>query len=202
MQSRRSLLSIITVFVLGALLFVSCSTEDGETGPAGPAGPAGPQGAQGDQGPQGEQGDPGTANVIFSGWIDSEFDANIIATSSSFSIDAPDLTEAILNEGVVLVYGRSFPAPITDDTDVFPLPMVFGAARQQSYYFRVEQATQLDIVVAANEEGDPVGSPFFAEFRYVLIPGGQPATDPVSKSYIDFSKLSYQQLIDMFAIPE
>ncbi len=196
MQSRRSLFSIITAFVLGAFLFVACSAEDGETGPTGPAGPAGPQGAQGDQGPQGEQGDPGTANVIYSDWIDSEFDANIIATGSSFDIDAPDMTQEIIDSGVIMVFGRNI--PVIGTPDVFQLPHVSNDNR---YFFSAEDAEQLRITVSSTE-GASVGTTFFEDYRYVLIPGGQPATNPVSKSYVDFSKLTYQQLIDMFDIPE
>ena len=195
------------------LLVLSCSKEDGQdgaTGPQGPQGeqgPAGPQGAQGEQGETGAQGETGSANVIYSAWVDSELADNIITTSAFFSIDAPLLTDDIIDEGVILVYGRSFPAPITNDTDVFGLPIVFGAARQQSYYFRAENAEQLDIVVAANEEGDPVGSPFFEAYRYILIPGVTPA-EPFNpgltskKEAIDYSKLTYEEVTALFNIPE
>ncbi|MGB5820092.1 MAG: hypothetical protein WBG90_11465 [Saonia sp.] len=197
--------------IFSVCLLISCSGDDGEDGAVGPQGPAGeqgPAGPAGEQGEQGDQGEPGTANVIYSDWIDSEFDTNIITTSASFSIDAPLMTDAIIDQGVILVFGRSNPAPVTNDTDVFALPIVFGAALQQSHYYRVEQAEQLDIVVVANEEGESVGTPFFGEYRYVLIPGGAPADDgnpgdvTLKTEGVDYSKMSYEEIKDLFDIKD
>ncbi|NHF60300.1 collagen-like protein [Flavobacteriaceae bacterium TP-CH-4] len=186
--------------------------EPGETGPQGPQGPQGEQGETGPQGPagpQGEQGETGTANVIYSGWIDSELANNVISTSASFSIDAPLMTQGIIDTGVILVFGKSKPNPVTNDTDVYGIPIVFGAALQQSHYFRAETAGQLDIVVAANEEGEPVGVPFFGEYRYILIPGGQSTggnsgSDTLGNktSHTDLSKMSYRDILEQFNIPE
>lgn len=211
MKSKIKFLSYLVL----AVLIVSCSKDDGEDGAIGPQGaqgeqgPAGATGADGQEGAQGEtgeQGATGTANVIYSDWIDSEFAANIASSSASFSISAPLMTDDIIDEGVVLVFGRSNPSLINGDTNVYPLPIVFGAARQQSYYFRLEQAEQLDIVVVANEEGEDVGTPFFGEYRYVLIPGGQSTGGsggpggPSGKP-IDYSKMSYKEIIEHFNIP-
>ena len=211
---------VLFYLAIASLTLVACSPEDGEDGAIGPQGPQGEQGpqgpqgepgqdgAEGAQGEQGEQGEPGTANVIYSDWIDSEFDDDIFTTSASFSIDAPLMTEDIIDEGVILVYGRSFPAPVTNDTDVYALPVVFGAARQQSYYYRAETTGQLDIVVVANEEGEPVGNPFFEVFRYVLIPGGQPTDDSnpgdvtTKREALDYTKMTYEEILEHFNIPE
>nr|WP_298923256.1 hypothetical protein [uncultured Allomuricauda sp.] len=214
-MKTRKIRILIHLAVLG-LLIVSCSSEDGATGPAGPSGPQGEQGtagadgtdgADGADGEQGDQGETGTANVIYSGWIDSEFANDIVTTSASFSIDVPLLTDDIINQGVVLVFGRSNPAPVTNDTDVFALPIVFGASLQQSHYFRVEQAEQLDIVVVANEEGESVGTPFLGEYRYIIIPGGNPAGGPGAGGglgskggAVDYTKMSYEEITDHFGI--
>ncbi len=198
-------------YLLMVALVASCSPEDGEDGAIGPQGPQGeqgPAGADGANGADGEQGEPGTANVIYSDWIDSEFDENIIATSASFSIDAPSMTNEILNEGVILVFGRSRPFAPSTDTDVYGLPIVFGASRQQSYYYRAEEAEQLDIIVAANEQGDSVGSPFFEAYRYVLIPSEQPANTGspgglgTKSEVVDLTKMTYEEVIDYLNIPE
>lgn len=185
-------------------LLYSCSSEDGEDGAIGPQGPQGeqgPAGPAGEQGEQGEQGDTGTANVIYSDWVDSEFDLNIVATSAFFSIEAPSLTEEIIEQGVILVFGRSVPFIIGGDTDVYALPIVFGVARQQSYYFRAEEVRQLDIVVAANEEGESVGVPFFGEYRYVLIPGGTRESSK-SPSMVDYEKMSYEEIKELFDLKD
>src|SRR5690606_27413243 len=97
-----------------SLLF-ACSKEDGKDGAVGPMGPQGEQGvagADGEQGvtgadgEQGEQGDTGTANVIFSEWVNTELGASIEAVSSSFTISATNINASMLNSGTILVYGR------------------------------------------------------------------------------------------------
>lgn len=209
MKSKIKFLSYLVL----AVLIVSCSKDDGEdgaTGAQGEQGPAGAMGADGQEGAQGEtgeQGATGTANVIYSDWIDSEFAANIASSSASFSISAPLMTDDIIDEGVVLVFGRSNPSLINGDTNVYALPIVFGAARQQSYYFRLEQAEQLDIVVVANEEGEDVGTPFFGEYRYVLISGGQ-ATEgsggpgDISGKLLDYTRMTYEEIAELFNITD
>ncbi len=56
---------LIVLFTL--VIFASCQKE-GDEGPAGPAGPAGSQGPKGDT---------GVANVIYSEWLDVEFEAQV-----------------------------------------------------------------------------------------------------------------------------
>src|SRR5829696_3128642 len=87
------------VLTVVTLLSTGCSKE-------GPAGPAGAQGPQGQAGPQGPKGDTGTANVIYSNWLDVKFDAdtvhngNVVDTVGfSADINAPKLTNAILSGG-------------------------------------------------------------------------------------------------------
>ncbi|WP_430908542.1 hypothetical protein [Maribacter sp. 2-571] len=196
MKLTRTFFSALFV----ASLLFACSPEDGEDGAMGVQGEQGPQGAAGADGAQGEQGEVGSANVIYSGWIPSEFDNNIIATSDSFLIDAPEMTNDFIEQGIILVYGRSTPNPITIDTDVFSLPIVFGVARQQSYYFRVEQAGELYIAMASTVEGQSAGVPFFSEYRYILIPGGQTTSGKATP--LDYTKMTYQELTEHFGIEE
>ncbi|MCK0161128.1 collagen-like protein [Allomuricauda sp. F6463D] len=192
--------------VMSLVLVTSCSPEDGENGATGPqgeqgaTGAQGPQGDQGDQGEQGEQGDPGTANVIYSDWINTELDNNIVATSASFSIDAPEIDPDILNFGTILVYARRISLG-EEGNLVYQLPIVFGASRQQSYYFRA-QSDEILITVVGNEQGESVGDgAFLQQYRYVLIPGGV-STNGKSSSEIDFTKMSYQEVIEYFNISE
>ena len=58
------------------LFFTACS----KTGPTGPAGPAGQDGAAGAAGPAGPKGDTGTANVIYSPWLDVTYKPDTFIT--------------------------------------------------------------------------------------------------------------------------
>ncbi|KKN78011.1 hypothetical protein LCGC14_0354410 [marine sediment metagenome] len=206
---------LVTLIFIASLLF-ACSKDDGKDGAIGPAGAQGEQGvagsdgvdgADGVDGEDGEDGATGTANVIYSDWIDSEFDANINTTSASFTIDAPSMTQEFIDTGVILVFGKSKPNPVSFDTDVYGLPIVFGASLQQSHYFRAEAAEELDIVVAANEQGENVGVPFFGEYRYVLIPGEVEASNGIGglgskTATLDYTKMSYEEVTAHFGIEE
>ncbi len=198
MTAMKNLVKLSWILVISISLF-SCS--DGEDGAIGPEGQAG---EQGEQGPTGEQGDTGTANVIYSDWIPSEFDANIIATGSSFIIDAPSLTDEIIDRGVILVYGKTKPQDITNDQDVIPLPIDYFGSRQQSYRYRAEGPGELGISVGSTDGGS-VGETLFDEYRYVLIPGGIPAAPSAPgtvKSKVNYTTMSYQQITILFNIPE
>ncbi|CAN0596747.1 unnamed protein product, partial [Laminaria digitata] len=61
----------------------------------------------------------------------------------------------------------------------------------------------------ANEEGGAVGVPFFGEYRYILIPGEEPAgttivigTTGSKQEPLDYSKMSYEEVIEFFNIEE
>lgn len=196
------------------LIFLgACSAEDGEDGATGATGPQGEQGAQGEQGDegpqgeQGEQGNPGTANVIYSDWVATELGNNIATSSDSFEMDAPDIDADMLNYGTILVFGRR--VDLVDGNVVYPLPIVFGGARQQSYFY-VATAGTITITIHANEEGDPAGDgTFLSQYRYVLIPGGTAADSgsgsgggglSTKASKTDFSKMSYAEICSYFNI--
>ena len=120
------------------------------------------------------------------------------------------MTEDIINTGMIYVFGRIENVLEPGDFDVYGLPIVFGASRQQTYYFRAEAAGELDIVVAANQPGDSAGTPFFDDYRYVIIPGGVAVNNGggiiviggVKTSVSDLKNMSYQQMKETFNIPE
>ncbi len=96
---------LYAAFVAVAVLLAACG-KDGDTGPAGPAGPQGAQGPGGAAGPQGPQGEPGTANVIYSDWLDVGYDEDttVIAVGDTLfryfsGIDVPKLTADIASKG-------------------------------------------------------------------------------------------------------
>ncbi|HRO46800.1 hypothetical protein [Agriterribacter sp.] len=159
-------------FMAVGMLFTSCSKE-GPEGPAGPAGAAGPSGAQG---PAGAKGDPGTANVIYSQWLDVSFDENGIAI-----ISAPGLSKEILNSGSVKVYWN---LNTEDDPFVVSLPcsviasILFDVEETAPNIFIDPYFSEDEIILTSNynvssEQG-------ISQFRYILIPGGTPAARKAS----------------------
>lgn len=194
MKVIKNLIKYPTIVLLSVIIF-SCSGEDGANGPQGEQGNQGLQGDQGSQGAPGDPGDPGTANVIYSDWFNTEFGNNIVTSSSSFTTAAPEINAGILNFGTILVYGRR--VDLITGNQVYQIPIVFGAARQQSYYFRATDG-QIRISVVANEQGQSVGDgAFFVQYRYVIIPGGQNTS---GKSTTDYKNMSYEEVADLFNI--
>src|SRR3982751_3744979 len=81
MKNLRSLLVVAGILFIGMM---SCSK--GSTGPAGPAGPAGPD------------------SVVYSPWIPLNFTYNAQDTAFEETLNAPSITQAILDSGVILTY--------------------------------------------------------------------------------------------------
>lgn len=101
-----------TKYVLLALVIAftfSCS-EDGAVGPQGTSGQNGTDGTDGTNGTDGTDGQDGNANVISSDW----FTPSSYTLSTGFGgiklLDhdqaAPEITQEIIDNGVVLVYGK------------------------------------------------------------------------------------------------
>lgn len=92
-------------------LSIACEGPEGPVGATGQAGPAGPQGAAGNQGPvgsegpKGVQGEMGTENVFFSNWIRNSWTRNPDNYVGD-TIAAPQITDDILDKGVVMAYYR------------------------------------------------------------------------------------------------
>ncbi|HRE50464.1 MAG TPA: hypothetical protein PK339_03525 [Flavitalea sp.] len=150
-----------------SLAVASCSKE----GPEGPQGPQGPQGQQGQQGAQGPKGDEGTANVMYSGWLDVVYEADLDENDEivgwSAVIMAEKLTADIINSGEIKVYLNlnNSDAPV-----IVPLPFFNGGIIINPTF-----ATG-GILLESNEDistvQDPADGKKYFQYRYVLIPGG------------------------------
>lgn len=164
---KRLTMQVSAALLAIAISFSSCSKE----GPQGPQGEQGPQGAQGAQGAKGDKGEPGTANVIYSDWLDVSFDQNGIAI-----VPAPGLSNEILNSGAVKVYWN-----LNNETDPFVVSL--PCAVIPSLLFDAEE-TDPDIVINPYFSKDTIiltsnynvsSDQGISQFRYILIPGGTPA---------------------------
>lgn len=169
------------LLIATAVLFTTSCSKSGDPGPAGQQGQKGDKGDKGDPGPGGPggpKGDPGTANVIYSDWLDIAYKPDTvhraggtIDTLGYFGLaDAPKLTADILNKGEVKVYINFTSAadptitslPYTEQNGVF----IRYVAYQQTleFYSNINAGTYLDNTGAKR-----------LQYRYILIPGGTTA---------------------------
>ena len=157
---------------------------NGANGPAGPTGPTGPQGPTGPVGPQGPAGPAGTANVIYSSWfpiLGTDWTGSGTA-NQSYTLTAPGVTQAIRDNGVVLVYVTTFD---------FYLPATVGQILLRAY--RPSSAFTLITI----------------NVRYVIIPGGVAGGRTIGKAaeingqvYTEsqLKAMSYQQVCSLLKI--
>ncbi|WP_394747903.1 collagen-like triple helix repeat-containing protein [Spongiimicrobium salis] len=201
MKTRKFATYFFSMLFISSL-FVACSPEDGDdgaTGPQGAPGEQGPAGPTGADGAQGEQGVPGTANVIYSDWIARDFETGGAASTNEQLLTSFNTAEFNLNEDVLLVFGRRPVNVIV--SQVFQLPYIL-ASQQEFYGFRVSSfsgGSSLRIEVATLDGGTNLFT-FFDDFRYVIIPGGQQVS--TSKSSVDYTKMSYEEIAALFKIQD
>lgn len=167
---------------------------EGAQGEQGPLGENGTDGSDGADGADGQQGETGTANVIYSDWIASDFPTTINNTFDQWEIFAPELTQEIHDTGVILVYARI-------GTLIYKLPDSFFVSIQEHWNFRLLDTNDTLIAIRVHSiDGSNIGTPFLnGDFRYVIIPGGAAAS---GKSSMDYTKMSYEEITAHFGIPE
>jgi hypothetical protein len=149
--------------------------KQGEPGVAGKQGEPGLVGKQGEPGVAGEPGEPGTANVIYSGWLIATagspeiFDQTWAATAV---VNAPDLTAERLSNASIEVYANF-------GAEVFPLPYRSNAGSKLNtigYTLTTGKITIRRSTDGCGEAACLVSLSPLLEYRYVIIPGGTPAS--------------------------
>ncbi|HOA39329.1 MAG TPA: collagen-like protein [Flavihumibacter sp.] len=190
-------LSALALFAF-SLSLTSCSKE-GSTGPAGPAGPTGATGATG------AKGETGTANVIYSDWLDVTFND----TTGVADVAAPSLTLDVLNKGSIKVYWN-----LSDETDPFIVSvpavispyLLFSAETLAQMWPSITDGNYPEIYVDAYYSEKlinlvsnyPVSSSEgFSQFRYIIIPGGVQEGNRSAIDWKDYNSVKkYYQLKD------
>ena len=167
---------------------VACSPEDGNDGPAGPAGT------------NGTNGEDGNANVIASDWFGPDgqtFISNGYTSYAEFDVSAPELTEDIYNNGQILVYFK----PVSFVTEIWPtghiaqLPITLsGGTTDHIFTFYSETSS---IKIRYRREGPAASWSFSSsnQYRYILIP-----SNVAARTNVDFSKMTYQEVINQLGI--
>jgi len=176
---------IFTIFLL-AIFTISCSGDDGTDGV---------DGINGTNGTDGAAGAAGTANVIYSAWINAPAAAaeTIDGTSGmSTTINAPQLSNDILNKGTVLVYmsfgGGVYTVPYTSTAGGFANTITAISSVQKIKLFRFR-----------HDGAGTVALPVSLSWRYILIPGGAQATTSKTAK-LDYTKMSYEEVCARFNI--
>jgi hypothetical protein len=193
MKTKNYCLILMTALML-SVGFTSCGKqgdpgpqgEKGDTGAAGADGTNGTNGAKGTAGDPGATGDTGakgatgTANVIYSDWITPpSYTMTTVFGLKHFDADitAAKITQAVLDNGVVLVFGKlNGYNPViwpTDQVSEMPISVNY-----------IEGTTTYEDVLSANVVLGKITIDFVDnqnlysgisnahQFRYVIIPGG------------------------------
>lgn len=176
MLKKHKLFTIPGTLLLALSIFLAACTKEGPAGPAGPQGPtgaAGANGAAGPAGPAGPAGAPGTANVIYSAWLDVTYTPNADSSVWIAQIAAPQMVDSILNKGEVKVYLNAGKDSTTKNF-VVPLPIYdpFAVRALINVYFSTQKIT---LAATDNVGTFTRGGAKYYQYRYILIPGGKAA---------------------------
>jgi hypothetical protein len=147
---------------------------------------------------KGDKGDTGTANVMYSPWLDVTYSVvkNTAGDTVAWvgNIPAPKLTKNILDSGAVKVYWN---AGTPASPAVFPLPFndAYGLAGVQNLnvYFTVDTIN----LYATEDASTYLTSGTKAnQYRYVIIPGGT----STGRSAVNYN--NYEAVKQYFNIPD
>jgi len=162
-----------------AMVLTSCSAEDGEDGVTGPQGVAGTDGidgtdgADGQDGTDGTDGEDGNANVIYSEWLDANWNITDNATNKRMQISIAEISNTELrNKTLIYMYLRQF-----GTSSIYTMPSS-GRWSNTWYSFTFgNNGADLDGILVALETTDGSDLTEFQytafrgnRFRYVLVP--------------------------------
>jgi hypothetical protein len=229
----------LSLLLLSIAFIVSNCVKEGPEGPAGANGAQGPAGAtgatgstgatgatgpQGPVGATGPQGPAGTANVIYSSWFNASTGSgwadttvnwffSTTATINRNIFNAPGITSAIMNQGVVLVYYNENVPPFR----LVPLPWSAQYNATQSFTMGflpdIGKLIVYQQFLVAPFTPTPNNVISTDQFRYVLIPGGvaggrgtstEVVVDINGQTYTEteLKNMSYHDVCTLLNIPE
>ncbi len=229
MRKFRLLSLLLLAF---SFILVNCTKEgpegpagatgaQGPTGATGATGPQGPQGPSGPAGPQGPIGPTGTANVIYGSWISepANWGADTVmlsvngGTAKRFIVACPNLSQTILDQGVILCYMRGgvtsnnpvvlaqlFPSPAPAPNNL--LSVDYRATLNKITYIFYLPLNAYAPIPFTNLNGGT------AAFRYILIPGGlagrgvNGGVGGTGYSEDQIRAMSYSEVCRLFSVPE
>lgn len=153
-------------YMLAVALTIS-ACKKGDTGPQGEKGDKGDKGETGQTGQQGSKGDPGTANVLYSDWLDLTFALDQTSNVFFAQITEPRITDEFLSTGEIKVYINLGTA---DNKVVSVLPFIQGEVQIAPIF--ALNTIELDANVNASTVTNATTGKKSLQYRYILIPGG------------------------------
>ncbi|TYB79389.1 hypothetical protein [Bizionia myxarmorum] len=171
-QTTISKSKYVLLTLLVAFSF-SCSPEDGNDGAVGPAGPAG------------SNGQDGNANVIASDWIPISLSDG---SASQFDVIDTNINAETLSSSLIVVYGK-FTAQ-----DIVGIPFTYS---NRTYYFVAFQDTNTFRILGRSLDGTSESFNDISDVRYIIIPSNNS-----TRGNIDYTKMSYQEVINHFDLEE
>jgi len=191
--------TIMKLFGLASFVFSLILTSCVKDGLDGAIGPQGEQGIQGEQGEQGIQGPEGTANIMYSDWIDQDINFLDFSQSKTMRINETKLTREFFdNGGFVLGFYRFI------ETSHYTLPYIspFGESMRSMQTLIFNDGGEVRFTIQSTDgteltdqevHGGSINEQM--QYKYVLIPGG---TNITGKSQPNFKKMTYYQVMDYF----
>ena len=151
----------------------------GAKGATGATGATGAQGPKGDTGATGPKGATGTANVQYSDWYTPPaYTLNTVFSMKHFDadIDAPKITQDIIDKGTVLVYGKlvGYNAVIwpVDQVSQLPINLTYQQGSIMTDTWTASTAVGKITIDFVNNTNYWSSISTAHQFRYVIIPGG------------------------------
>ena len=202
-------LRLLSLFSLAIVILASSCTKEG------PEGPVGATGAQGPAGAPGAPGAPGAGQTTYSTWVTTVSADWVVGwqAPNNYNVEmvynrtAAGVTQSILDQGVVLAYGRNFTvgaSTILSNTMALPYTEAFNG---QNYGYILAPGK---IVFTYDPDGwapiRPVSQLVGIAYRYILIPGslaGRGET-PTYGGYTaeELRAMPYEKVTEIFNIPD
>jgi hypothetical protein len=126
------------------------------------------------KGDDGAKGDTGTANVMFSGWFDVQFEPGKNNAGDtviwSAEINAPKITKGILDSGTVKLYVNVNPS---SNPAIFALPLTdyYGLTGVENINMYLSEG-KINLYATQDASSVTQGGVKYWQYRYVIIPGG------------------------------
>lgn len=131
--------------------------------------PAGPQGPPGERGPQGED---GNANIMYSDWMDMEWDEASTNVTKQLVIPESRITERFLNDGgIVLMFMRL--EVNTGGMLIYSLPHISGNFHYRFITSAVQDIGGITFALISIDGTTAIPDYLWEDhqIRYVLVPG-------------------------------